>query len=166
MPEKRARPLELAVPLLGRKCPWKILKVRPIIAAMTLKIPASLNWLARKRKYIAGQMRSAEKQHQKFLSDHEEDVARASRAHAEHLHILQCDLEAIDRALRMHEIPVAPEKIGAVRFQSNPSRSGYGQITRLIYKALARSHPCSLTTTKITACIKTGMQRNSWTGFS
>lgn len=124
---------------------------------MTIKIPSSLVWLAKKRKYITGQMRSAEEQHQKKVKVQEHDIQRATKAHGEHMRILKSDLAAIDRALRMHEIPINPDKIGPIRFQHNPTRTGYGQITRLIYKALADSHPFSITTTKITAFLKAEM---------
>lgn len=124
---------------------------------MTIKIPSSLVWLVKKRKYITGQIDSAEKEHLKRINAQEHKIQRATKAHDEHMRILKSDLAAIDRALRMHEIPINPDKIGPVRFQHNPTRTGYGQITRLIYKVLADSHPLSITTTKITACLKADM---------
>lgn len=77
---------------------------------MTIRIPATLNWLAKKRKYIGGQIVASEKQHQKKVAEFKKELELITSAHEHHIRILRIDLDAIDRALRM------PASICADRF--------------------------------------------------
>lgn len=127
---------------------------------MSIRTPVSLNWLVKKHRSIAGQIAVTEKELQmeqkrflKMKAAHEAEL----NLHHRHLEMLKQDLESIDRTLRMHEIRIDPSRLQATIFQSSPSTSKYGQLTRLIYKALATSKTGVMTTSKITAFVMNGL---------
>jgi hypothetical protein len=62
-------------------------------------------------------------------------------------------LEAIDQAIRLHQIMVDPIKLASTRVQANPRRSGYGGMTAASYGALKRAAPKALTTDQVLAFV-------------
>src|SRR5947209_5098536 len=67
-------------------------------------IPPSLNWLVQRRARIKGLIEAIER-----------ELARRTKMQ-DRLPDLKLDLEALDRTIRLHEIPIDPAMIPTIRF--------------------------------------------------
>jgi hypothetical protein len=65
----------------------------------------------------------------------------------------QRKLESIDETIRLHEIVIDTDLLGATRVQSQPRITRYNAITRSIYSALAAASPRALPIETITASV-------------
>ena len=95
---------------------------------MSTRTPSSLNWLINKRARLNGKILRAKKA-----------LEEAQRLGAE-LSKLQADLEAIDRALGMHEVTVEPDNIRPISVQRSRVALPYGELTKTLLLYL-RSNP-------------------------
>lgn len=99
---------------------------------MTFRIPPSLSWLAKKRARLKGDLDCAEKAGKSLLE--KQDAAR--KLNAAQKAALERDLQAIDRTIAMHEIPIDPSRIAGVRAHRTERIAGHGAMTRAIFRYL------------------------------
>lgn len=106
---------------------------------MTVRIPSSLKWLVNRRARLKNEIQTVQ-------------VRLAEQIEVEKLYLeaLKADLEAIDQAIRLHEIKVNPELIASIRTPTATRMFGHGQITRSIFIALRKSGGEPLSTMQLT----------------
>lgn len=136
---------------------------------VTGKIPSSIFWLINKRARLAGEIAKV----QKALSKVQSLVDRLKE--------LETSLDAIDQALKLHEIQVDIENIKPIRPKKARSKFEYGEINNLILSYLRsrideppvskldiaeymhRKHleidPTPLSRVQLVACVKASLQR-------
>lgn len=98
---------------------------------MTWRTPSSLKWLIVRHSRQQGVLHLQERQAGKL----QEQLDAALQSIAE----TKANLEAIERTLTLHEIPVNVAEIEAIVPQLNPRLFTFGELTRRIYKALRES---------------------------
>lgn len=91
---------------------------------MSTRIPSSLKWLIDKRARLGGELKKAEAA-----------IALVQQLIVE-LSTIQGDIEAIDRALKMHEIPVVPQNIKTITSCAKMNRLPSGELTRTLLLGL------------------------------
>jgi len=64
-----------------------------------------------------------------------------------HLQVMRHGLNIIDSTIRMHEIPIVPERIHPIRVQVRGRRFKYGDMSRSILNCLMKFHPDPVATT-------------------
>lgn len=136
---------------------------------MAGKIPPSLNWLIKKHARLSGEITKVKK----ALSKVQHLVDR--------LHELEVSLDAVDNALKLHEIQVDTENIKPIRPRKARSKFRHGEISNLILSYLRsrideapvskqdiaeyirRKHleidPEPLNPTQLSHCIQAGLNR-------
>ncbi len=120
-----------------------------MLEAMHDRIPPSLAWLVKRRKGLAGQLELA----RRSIQHRRDDLAQAERLADLEIAALSRHLEAVDQAIRLHQIIVDPTKLTSTRVQVNPRRSSYGGMTAAIYGALKGAAPKALTTDQVMAFV-------------
>lgn len=88
---------------------------------MTIRIPSSINWLI--------------KEHQRLnydIADVEKELLKLRSVKSN----LERELEAVERVIRRHEIPIDPSDIPTRKFFKTVSPFNYGELTTGIYKCL------------------------------
>ena len=99
---------------------------------MTYRIPPSLYWLTKKRARLKADLDFTEKAAKDLLVKQE----AARKQIAAQKVVLERDLQAIDRTICMHEIPIDPSKIRSVRPHRTKRIAGHGAMTRAIFRYL------------------------------
>lgn len=136
---------------------------------MTVRIPSSLKWLITKHARLLAEISRVEKElsenqkaHRKLLLDNErsETISSANlNARSAYLEQLKTDLQTIDSTLLLHDVPINPEIIGAIKTQLSPRLMQYGEMTRLIFSCLKYANGESRSTSEIFAFIVTNCRR-------
>ena len=122
--------------------------------------PPSLKWLIDKRARLLGEITKYEKSSIARIAK-----ARGALDQAKHqydyenivkpklISVLRAELSAIDVALSLHEIQIAPESIPQIRTVVAEKQLPYGAITKSIYQCLKCAGKNSISTTEIAAFI-------------
>lgn len=95
---------------------------------MTCRTPSSLKWLIDKRSRLAGRQNWAADRIQRLrfkLQQLEEDLGTTTKR-----------LQAIDVAIRIHEIPVDPEGLSSIRPTENKWLLPHGHLGRILLREL------------------------------
>ncbi|WP_140411122.1 hypothetical protein [Chromobacterium violaceum] len=114
------------------------------------RIPASLNWLVNKRARLLGELLHLEGSLRTQIQQLEENVQQAQKALEyalqqqvelpslllKSLEETKVQLQAIDIALGMHEIPIDPAVIQPIRSSATRISHRYGELTRIIIERL------------------------------
>ncbi|KPF65950.1 hypothetical protein IP84_17365 [beta proteobacterium AAP99] len=79
----------------------------------------------------------------------EKQVDAYAALHAKRREVLRKDLEVIDRAIRLHDIPIDPTVIPAIRTQTSGRLFNHRGLTRSILVALRSQHPEPVKTTDV-----------------
>lgn len=93
---------------------------------MSIRIPASLNWLVKQRARLSGEIKRLEEEYLGVVAQHKKKLT-----------CLKEDLRAIDRAFSLHEIKVNPEIVPSITTQPARSSLKYGDFTKLILNYIA-----------------------------
>ena len=88
---------------------------------MTIKIPPSINWLIKKYARKLDEMRHVESERECVLKKY---LA------------IKADLEALEKVIGLHEIPITASDISALRRNRNVTQLKHGELTRLIFDCL------------------------------
>jgi len=91
-----------------------------------------------KRARLLGEIAAGEKLLREFVELKEK-----------HLQVMRHDLNIIDSTIRMHEIPIDPERIHPIRVQVRGRRFKYGDMSRSILNCLMKFHPDPVATTEV-----------------
>jgi hypothetical protein len=99
---------------------------------MSDRVPHVLSWLVRRRRVINGHLDNAVRDKARANQECSTKVRRLDLQIA----TLKRDLAALDATVAMQDIQVDPARTGKTRPHVRPRRTGYGQMTSAIYKAL------------------------------
>jgi len=66
---------------------------------------------------------------------------------------IEQDLDAVDRALSLHEIPIDPRRIRAIREHEKGRWTSYGGLTRMIFRCLSELKGNSASTREIAVTV-------------
>lgn len=123
-----------------------------------MRLQSSLKWLIDRRARLLGEIERIEKKPTysqakiikaitrveariAVLKSHLGQLKKQQVEANSHLKALKSDLDAIDRALRQHEVKVTPELIKPIRPHQTKGDLSYGEITRNIYMCLKTAYP-------------------------
>jgi hypothetical protein len=132
-----------------------------------IRTPPSLKWLIDKHARLLGELAKFDKSHLDRITLAEKEVEKAEAAliearrqlafekviESDAARSLRADLEAIDRALGLHDIQINPEIIPKIQTQDAKRTLPHGAITRSIYECLKKANGRPVTTTEITMFI-------------
>ncbi len=128
-----------------------------------VKIPSALKWMLTRRARLQGERDRLAARLPDLVSTIGKETAEAERrlnsckrrlAIAEEhgpgrLKALDGDIAAIDAAIAMYGVDIDPSRLSPIRGQYNGWALDYGQMTRLILRALREVNGAELTTTEI-----------------
>lgn len=128
-----------------------------------VKIPSALKWMLSRRARLKGERDRLVARLPELVSTIGKETAQAERrlssckrrlAIAEvhgpgRLKALDADIAAIDAAIAMYGVDIDPDRLSPIRGQYNGWAMDYGQMTRLILRALKECDGAELTTTEI-----------------
>lgn len=131
-----------------------------------IRTPPSLKWLLVRRARLLGEIERHKQAIDAAKARLQEDLNQAQLrlAFLEHelsvpmtehrmLEVCQNDLDAIDGALKQHEIQVNTSLVRPIRSQIAERHLEHGQISRYIYRYLKSVYPSSATATEIATFI-------------
>lgn len=128
-----------------------------------VKIPSALKWMLTRRARLQGERDRLAARLPDLVATIGKETAQAERrlkacqrrlAIAEEhgpgrLKALDADIAAIDAAIAMYGVDIDPSRLSPIRGQYNGWALDYGQMTRLILRALKECDGAELTTTEI-----------------
>ncbi len=138
-----------------------------------VKLPSALKWMLTRRARLLGERQRLEARLPGLVSRIEKELALAERRLSScknrlaiakvhgpgRLKALDADLAAIDASIRLYDIDVDPARLSPIRGQYNGWALDYGQMTRLVLRALRECDGAELTTTEISLilCAESGI---------
>ena len=128
-----------------------------------VKIPSALKWMLTRRARLMGERERLAAQLPQLVSAIGKETAQAERrldsckrrlAMAElhgpgRLQALNAEIATMDAAIAIYGIDIDPDRLSPIRSQYRGRSMDYGQMTRLILRALKECDGAELTTTEI-----------------
>ena len=128
-----------------------------------VKIPSALKWMLTRRARLMGERQRLESRLPSLVARLESEIAAMERRLTscrqrlaiarqygpERLKTLDVDLAAIDVSIRLYGVEIDPSKLSPIRGQYKGWAMDYGQMTRLILRALSEAGGAELTTTEV-----------------
>ena len=126
----------------------------------TYRIPSSLKWLIKNHQTILGRLNQTQKELkevERYL-DHAKEIIEQNAQLNMLIEVLQQDLQAIEHAISLHEIPIELSKLKAKNPHKNPFLLKRGEMTQCIYSILSK-RASWVSTTEIVAHVTEHIQQ-------
>ncbi len=141
-----------------------------------MRLQSSLKWLIDKRARLLGEINSLEKRLPHSQIELNREIARTeirlaqlnsrlaqlkqqrtdTDEHLSYIAGLRSDLNAIDGALKQHDVQISPESIKPIRPQRSNQYLSHGEITRQIFACLKAAYPDPRTAMDVVGFIVSG----------
>lgn len=126
------------------------------VGMSTYRIPPSLSWLIHNRRVVLGRKDIASEAKNKLESKYKDakNIIQEYEVLSQQIAELEKDLEAIDRSIGLHEVPIDISQIAKLRPHKKPSLFKHGVLVQSIYMVLSKEPTKWLSTTEIAVTVK------------